>query len=209
MRAIRPLQTPPRPATVPTLLCAGILLLGATASELHAEPREYVLDPEHLAIAFLVDHAGFAKVLGQFARASGTFRFDEQTETLSNLEVVVETASVDTRHDRRDRHLRNRDFFDSGTHPRMTFTAESATPIDRRTFEVAGTLELLGQQRPLTLTATWNKSGPYPFDDRVHVLGLSARGSLKRSAFGMLYGVENGWVGDDVEILIEAEAHRK
>ena len=67
---------------------------------------------------------------------------------------------------------------------------------------------MLGVERPLTLVATWNKSGVYPFGDKNYVMGVSARGSFKRSDFGMNYSVENGWVGDTVEIMIEFEAIR-
>ena len=69
-------------------------------------------------------------------------------------------------------------------------------------------LTLLGTTRPLTLEATLNKSAVYPIGDRAEVMGVSARGALKRSEFGMTYGVEGGLVGDDVEIIIEIEARR-
>jgi polyisoprenoid-binding protein YceI len=61
----------------------------------------------------------------------------------------------------------------------------------------------------LTLSATWNKSETYPIGGAAYVMGVSARGSLRRSAFGMNYAVENGWVGDDVEIIVEFEARRR
>jgi polyisoprenoid-binding protein YceI len=91
----------------------------------------------------------------------------------------------------------------------MSFSGEIASRIDEETFELTGELQLLGEINPLTLVATWNKSGPYPFGDQNYVMGVSARGSFKRSAFGMNYSVENGWVGDMVEIIIEFEASRR
>jgi polyisoprenoid-binding protein YceI len=187
------------------------LLLGAIAAPLQAaaEAADYELDPEHLTIAFLVDHVGFAKVLGQFLSAEGSFRFDEQTGELSELIVTVDTDSVTTQHRDRDRHLRGGDFLNSSRYPQMIFRAGGARRIDDRTFEIDGELTLIGQARPLSLVATLNKSGEYPFGPDAYVLGVSARGSFKRSDFGMTYGVENGWVGDDVEILIEFEAQRQ
>ena len=61
---------------------------------------------------------------------------------------------------------------------------------------------------------TWNKSGEYPFGGGLlskpnFVTGISARGSFRRSDFGMMYAVENGWVGDIVDLIIEAEAIRQ
>ena len=187
------------------LTALTLLALGSRAS---AEPARYELDPEHLTIAFLVAHIGYAKMLGQFLTASGEYTFDDATGALSAVRVVVETDSVDTHHEARDGHLTSRDFFDSGTHPTMTFTAAGAQRTGERTFAVMGELELLGTRRPLVLEATWNKTAPYPVGARAEVMGVSLRGNLKRSEFGMTYGVADGLVGDDVELLIELEAKR-
>jgi polyisoprenoid-binding protein YceI len=185
-----------------TLGCAGV------AAAANAAPARYELDPEHLTIAFLVEHIGYARTLGQFLTASGSYTFDEASGELSAVRVVVATSSVDTHHEARDRHLQSGDFLDSGAHPEMTFTAESARRTGERTFVVSGELELLGATRPLTLEATVNKTAPYPIGARAEVMGVSLRGTLKRSEFGMTYGVADGLVGDEVEILVEIEARR-
>ena len=181
-------------------------IAGATAT---AEPARYELDPAHTTVAFLVEHIGYAKTLGQFLRSSGGFTFDADTGALSAVRVVVETDSVDTHHEARDRHLRSGDFLASGEHPTMTFAAERAMRTGERTFVVTGELTLLGQTRPLTLEAALNKRAPYPIGDRAEVMGVSARGTLSRSEFGMTYGVADNLVGDEVEILIEIEARRQ
>jgi polyisoprenoid-binding protein YceI len=199
-------MTVDRRTKTPLAHAAGMLLLLATAAG--AEPARYELDPEHLTIAFLVQHIGYARTLGQFTTASGGFTFDETTGALSAVRVVVDTDSVDTHHEARDRHVKSRDFLDSGTQPTMTFTAEDARRTGERTFVVAGELELLGVRRPLALDATWNKTAPYPIGARAEVMGVSLRGKLKRSEFGMTYGVADDLVGDDVEIIVELEARR-
>jgi polyisoprenoid-binding protein YceI len=112
----------------------------------------------------------------------------------------------------RDDHLKGPDFLNSGEFPKMVFTANSAQRTGERTFDIAGQLELLGKKQPLTLQATWNKSAVSPigkFGRRPYVMGVSARGSFKRSAFGMNYAVANGWVGDDIPLIIEFEAIRQ
>jgi polyisoprenoid-binding protein YceI len=118
---------------------------------------------------------------------------------------------VFTNQRKRDDHLKGPDFLNSAEFPRMTFTASSAKRTGERTFEIAGSLELLGRSLPLTLQATWNKSGVSPMSvgGKAYVMGVSARGSFKRSAYGMNYAVANGWVGDEVALLIEFEAQRK
>jgi polyisoprenoid-binding protein YceI len=190
------------------LAIAAVLALSAPGGRAAAEPARYELDPEHLTIAFLVEHIGYAKVLGQFLTASGGYTFDETTGTLSAVRVVVETNSVATHHEARDKHLQSRDFLNSGSHPTLTFTALGARRTGERTFAVTGELELLGTRRPLVLEATWNKTAPYPIGERAQVMGVSLRGTLQRSEFGMTYGVADGLVGDEVEIVIELEARR-
>jgi polyisoprenoid-binding protein YceI len=185
-------------------LLTTALLFGRAAM---AEPARYELDPEHTTIAFLVEHIGYAKTLGQFLRATGGFTFDDDLGAVSAVRIVVATDSVNTHHDARDRHLTSADFLDSGRHPEMTFTAESAQRTGD-SFVVTGALTLLGTTRPLSLEATLNKNARYPIGDRTEVLGISARGTLKRSEFGMSYGVADQLVGDDVEIIIEVEARR-
>ena len=189
-------------------LCATLFSLLALASPVRAEPARYELDPNHITVAFMVEHLGYAKVLGMFRAARGSYSFDEATATLSNLRVEVDTQSVFSNYARRDQHLKSADFLNASEFPRMVFTAASAKRTGDRTFEVPGQLELLGKPQPLTLTATWNKSGPSPID-KVYTMGVSARGSFKRSSYGMNYGVSNEWVGDEIPLIIEFEAQRK
>ncbi len=188
------------------LSCTVLLL---SAAVVRAEPAEYRLDPEHVTVAFMVDHIGYAKVLGQFLDVEASYVFDEAEGELSDVRVVVRTESVQSHHEARDEHLRSDDFLDSRRHPEMTFTAATARRVAERTFELTGDLELLGVSRPLTLTASWNKSAAYPIGRNAYVMGVSARGTLRRSDFGMSYAIDNGWVGDEVEIIIEFEARRQ
>jgi polyisoprenoid-binding protein YceI len=185
-------------------------LLAAVASQpARSEPATYKLDPEHLSVGFLVHHIGYAKVLGTFRNASGSYVFDEKIGRLSDVKIVVDTASVFTNHKKRDDHLRSADFLNSSEFPQMVFTAADAKRTGERTFAIEGKLDLLGKSKPLVLEATWNKSGDYPIPPKGYAMGVSARGSFKRSAHGMMYAVDNGWVGDQVELIIEFEARRQ
>lgn len=181
-------------------------------SPAQAQVARYDIDPDHLTVAFLVDHIGYAKVLGMFRSARGSYRFDEASGSLSEVRIEVETASVFSNQRKRDDHLKGPDFLNSGEFPRMVFTASSAQRKGDRSFEITGQLELLGKSQPLTLQATWNKSAESPLGGvgrKPYVMGVSARGSFKRSAYGMNYAVANGWVGDEVELIIEFEAVRQ
>ncbi|MBS0339835.1 MAG: YceI family protein [Proteobacteria bacterium] len=189
---------------------AAVVLLGtlAAAPQAHAAAARYQLDPEHITMGFLVEHLGYAKVLGMFRAARGSYSFDEETGALSDVRIEVDTRSVFTNHAKRDQHLMSADFLNVNEFPRMVFTAGSARKTGERSYEIAGQLELVGRSQPLTLTATWNKSGASPID-KTYVMGVSARGSFKRSSYGIKYGVDNGWVGDDVPLIVEFEAKRQ
>jgi polyisoprenoid-binding protein YceI len=157
----------------------------------------------------MVEHIGFARVLGSFTELEGSYLFDETTGAVSDVRVTVSTVSVITHDEDRDEHLVSDDFLDTRRFPEMTFTAAGARRIGDREFEISGELTLLGVTQPLVLQATWNKSGDYPIGRNSYAMGVSARATLERSAFGMDYAVDNGWVGDRVEIIIEFEALRQ
>ncbi len=201
--------------SLPALACLlAIALPGFAPHAVQAEPARYEIDPDHLSIGFLVDHIGYARTLGMFRKAEGAFDFDEQTGELSDVKVVVDTASVFSNHKKRDEHLRSADFLNSKEFPEMVFTAESARRTGETTFVIPGQLELLGKSRSLTLEATWNKSAEYPIGGgllggKPYVMGVSMQGRILRSEFGMNYAVDNGWVGDEVELIIEFEARRQ
>jgi polyisoprenoid-binding protein YceI len=193
-----------------TRFAVRLLALALLAGAAHAQSARYEIDPDHFSVGFLVDHLGFAKVLGMFRSAKGSYAFDEQSGALSDVRIVVDAASVDTGNRRRDRHVAGADFLNAGEFREIVFTGATARRTGERTFVVEGRLELLGKQQPLALEVTWNKSGKYglPGAD-AYAMGVSARGSVKRSAFGMTYGVANGWVGDAVDLIIEFEAKRR
>lgn len=193
-------------------LATATLLFATVAAQ--AQAARYEIDPNHLSIGFLVEHLGYAKVQGMFRTARGSYSFDEGSGALTDVRVEVDTASVFSNHVKRDEHLKGPVFLNVAEHPKMVFTASGAKRTGERTFEIVGQLQLIGKTQPLTLQATWNKSADSPIGvgllgRKPYVMGVSARGSFKRSAYGMTYGVANGWVGDEVPVLIEFEAVRQ
>jgi polyisoprenoid-binding protein YceI len=192
-----------------TVLAVTALTMLLVQPQAAAEPRTYVLDQEHMSIAFLAQHLSFARVLGVFHEAEGIVVFDEEAPALQSIEVSVATESVDTRHAARDNHLRSGDFLDVGNYPEMIFAMTSVQKTGERTGTVTGNLSLAGETRPISLDVTWIDSANYPFGDRHYAIGISARGSILRSEWGMTYGVADGLVGDEIEIIIEAEFIRE
>lgn len=186
----------------------GLLTVAALARPAEAEPRRYRIDPEHFAIAFEAMHIGYSRVLGQFLEAAGHFVFDEATRTLHEVEVKVAAKSVFTNHGPRDEHLRSPDFLDAEANPWITFKMTRALARDATTGTVEGELTLRGRTLPLAVEVTLNKIGKYPWGEN-HVIGVSARTTVKRSLWGSTYAVDNGWVADAIPIQIELEAIRE
>ncbi|MBY5988256.1 YceI family protein [Roseovarius atlanticus] len=187
------------------MLAAALAALPAAAQ---AEMARYELDPSHTSVYFTIDHVGYAKTLGIFPGIEGSFQYDSETQELGEVTVNIDATSVDTFHDGRNEHVRKADFLDVSNHPEITFTANGGTQTSDTEGTVEGELTILGQTQPVTLNVTLNKAEAYPFGHERFVLGLSMDASIQRSDFGMTYGVENGLVGDTVDINIETEAMR-
>ncbi|QJE74429.1 polyisoprenoid-binding protein [Aerophototrophica crusticola] len=186
-----------------------LFLVLALSTPALAAPKAYEVDEEHASIGFLVSHVGFAKVLGSFREVEGGFTFDAAAPAVSDIRITIATDSVDTGHKARDGHLRKQDFLWADKYPTMTFVGTKAEQTGKNTGRITGDLTLRGVTRPVTLDVTLNKVGTYPFGDRHEAVGISARGTLKRSEFGMTYGVADGLVGDEVELIIELEGKAK
>ncbi len=186
---------------------AAALLLTAASSSL-AEPREFKIDEDHFSIMFRVSHVGFADQIGLFLDASGSFVYDEEANELHSGEVVVDASSVFTNHRRRDNHVRNSDFLHARRHGEIRFVADGWYPgeDDPRSGRLTGQLTLLGETRPVELAATINKMDYFPFGHEKYTMGVSASTTIRRSEWGMSYGVEDGLVGDDVHLAFEFEA---
>ena len=199
---------PRRPAVrlARALAVACALAAAPLAPRALAAPERYALDPAHTTVAFLVGHVGYASVLGRFGEVEGGFVWDAQTRELSEVRISVATDSVSTDHERRDEHVRDEDFLHVEAFPEMLFESGGPIVVEGDEARIEGQLTLRGQTRPLTLEVSLNKSAVYPFGHGKPTLGISARGSLARSDYGMEYAVTNGLVADEVELLIEVEA---
>jgi polyisoprenoid-binding protein YceI len=199
-----------RPGRALFLALLLVLLPGLARSDM----ARWVIDEEHFAVGFLVDHIGYARVLGMFLRAEGHFLYDPGTREMGGGEWVIHTDSVFTNHGKRDEHLRGSDFLNVERYPRIVFLPQRWEPAGDGRGRLTGTLELLGQARPVTLDVRINKVARYPFPlgglfSRPEVLGASVRGTIRRSEWGMTYGLSRDLVGDEIDLIIEFEARRQ
>jgi len=165
---------------------------------------KFLLDPGHASVMFGVSHLGFSKTFGRFNKIEGAFTLDDKTPENSSVVVSIDPASLDTNHAKRDEHLRGADFFDVMKYPTMTYKSTSVKRTSDKTALVTGDLTLRGVTKPVPLEVTLINTGPNPMDKTKIVAGFSARGTLKRTEFGMGYAAPV--LGDDVEIIIEVDA---
>jgi polyisoprenoid-binding protein YceI len=165
-------------------------------------------DLSHSSVNFHVRHLMVSKVHGRFAAWGGTLVIDNADITKSRVEVTIETASVDTKEEKRDAHLRSPEFFDSEKHPTMTFVSTSVTPKDDNELEVIGNLTIAGTTKPVKLTVESAGTVKDPWGGTR--AGFSARTTINRKDFGLHYNavLEAGGVviGEKVEITLEIEA---
>lgn len=166
----------------------------------------YAFDKAHTQILFFVDHLGFSKSQGEFHDYDGSFTFDPEDWSKAAVEVSIRTHSIDMDDHAWDKHLRNEDFFHVSKYPTMDFRSTRVEPTGERTAKVHGELTLLGVTQPVTLDVTFNKAGEH-FLSKQWIAGFSATTTLKRSDFGMTYGLPA--VGDPVEVRLEVEGVRQ
>lgn len=188
---------------------AALLTLGfsgVVSTPAMAEVETYDLETPHTQIIFAVSHLGFSHSYGKFLDYDGHFTFDRENPAESEVEVVIKTDSIDLADEKWDDHMKSADFFDVENHPEMTFKSTGIEVTGETTGKITGDLTILETTKPVTLDVVFNKADKHPFNDQYRS-GFSATTSIKRSEFGMNYGLPA--VGDDVKIIIEVEAIRR
>src|SRR5688500_8082515 len=109
------------------------------------------IDAAHSSVDFSVRHMMISTVRASFAKVSGTVDIDENYPAQSSVDVQIDAASIDTREERRDAHLRSADFFDAETYPVITFKSTRVEPIDASHGRILGDLTIKNVTRPVVL----------------------------------------------------------
>ena len=175
-----------------------------------ASEDEYIIDKSHFSIGFLVEHVGYARTLGMFRDIDGSYIHDVKNKKINDINIVINTDSVFTNDEKRDEHLKSPDFLHVDKYPEMVFKATDIKINNNETI-INGNLTLLGITKPLVLTGKINKIGKYQFGGIIkpYVMGISAKGTIKRSDHAMMYAIKDNLVGDEIELIIEFEARRQ
>lgn len=166
----------------------------------------YVGDPSHTFAHFQTGHLGIAWVHGRFNKTPTARITLDRAARQGSIDVVIDTASVDTGHEARDKHVRGPDYLDVEKFPTITFKS-NALKFDGDTLvSAAGDLTIMGVTRPVELKVTMFRCIQHPANKR-DVCGAEASTAIKRAEWGLKRGATG--IGDDVRIVIQIEAYKQ
>lgn len=188
----------------------AILLLGIPVL---AYGVTWQIDPDHSSFQFKIRHLMVSNVRGDFSKiVKGVIRFDDQDIPNTKAEVILDTASINTGHAKRDEHLRGPDFFDVTRYPTITFVCKQVTKEGADRMRVIGDLTIRDVTREILLEVqglTSEIKDPWGNFRR----GLTATTKINRKDFGITWNkaLDTGGVvvGEEVDISVEIEMIKK
>ncbi len=169
--------------------------------------QRFDIDPSHTTVEFVVKHMMIAKVRGRFTKVTGTIDVPAGSSIPVAIEAAIDPASIDTREEQRDAHLKSPDFLNAEQYPEIAF---KSTRIEGSgdAFKTYGSLTIHGTTRDVVLDTTFEGRGGDPWgNDRI---GYEAHGKISRKDYGLAWNqaLETGGVlvGDEVKIELNVEA---
>jgi len=189
--------------TMPGMLIIALFTAQAAMAE------SYVIDTQkhHAFIQFKVKHLGYSWLLGHFDEFKGTFNFDASHPENNAVKVTIDTASIDTNHAKRDKHLRSADFFDVAKYPTATFVSTGYKDKGHGKGVLKGTLNLHGVTKQLAIDVDQVGTGPDPWGG--YRRGFEGRTTLHLSDYHMPFAPKLGPVSEDVELYLSIEGIRQ
>ncbi|HXQ78499.1 MAG TPA: YceI family protein [Gemmatimonadaceae bacterium] len=165
------------------------------------------VDPAHSLVEFAVKHLMISTVKGRFGDVKGTITHNEAEPAQSKVHIEISTASIDTRAEQRDAHLRSPDFFDVERFPAMKFVSKRVDGDINGEFKLIGDLTIRDQTHEVALAAEFQGRGKDPWGGER--MGFEANGKINRKEFGLTWNqaLETGGfvVGEDIKLSIHVE----
>ena len=184
-------------------LALGSALLGAG----QAMAADYLIDKEgqHAFVNFKISHLGYSWLYGTFRDFDGHFSFDAAQPETSKIQVNLKTASVDSNHAERDKHLRSPDFLNVAKHPTAAFESTQVKPNGNGSFDILGNLSLNGVTKPVVIAARFIGEGKDPWGG--YRAGFEGSTRLKLKDFGIQKDL--GPASQEVELILSVEGVRQ
>lgn len=181
----------------------AVLLFAGLPFAAHAADS-YTIDPQHTYAHFAVNHLGFSTMHGRFDKSGGKIILDRAAKQ-GTVDITIEAASITTGLAKRDDHLRSPDFFNVVEFPTLTYKSSAVKFKGDTPVSIEGDLTLLGVTKPVALTILSFKCANHPMNKK-ELCGADASAKIKRSDFGMKFGLPN--VGDELILKFEVEAYK-
>ena len=187
------------------------LVLALLAPAAYAATWE--IDPAHTSVGFGIRHLMVSTVRGEFTKVSGKAQADDTDYSKAKVEATIDAASINTRVEKRDAHLKSPDFLDVAKYPTITFLSKTVEKAGEGRWKVTGDLTLHGVTRPVTLDVEGPTSAiKDPMTGGLRA-GAHATTRINRKDFGIAWNksLDGGGVvvGEDVDITIDVEALQK
>ena len=167
------------------------------------------LDASHTTVEFSARHMMFTTVKGRLADVDGTVTVNGATPDTAVVDVTIKAASIDTRTEQRDQHLRSGDFLDVENFPDVTFRSTKISGAKEH-FTLTGDLTIRGTTKSVTLDVIYEGAGKDPWGGER--MGFSADGKIDRREFGLTWNqaLEAGGVlvSNEIKIHIDAQLVR-
>ena len=165
----------------------------------------YVIDPAHTRIGFVARHAMVTKVRGAFNDFEGSAVLDGTDLAKSTGRLTIQAASIDTRNEQRDAHLRSNDFLAMEEYPQITFVSTGVRQASETAFEVTGDLTIKGVTNEITIPFEFEGAAKDPFgNERV---GFEGSVAINRKDYGVTWNapLETGGVLVSEKVTLEFE----
>ncbi|XQF91991.1 YceI family protein [Pseudoalteromonas espejiana] len=178
---------------------SGAMMVSATA----ASAAEYVIDTQgaHAFVTFKIKHLGYSWLHGRFNTFDGSFSYDTKAQTGSNILVSIDTASLDSNHAERDKHLRGKDFLNVSKYPNASFKSTNVKFTDDDTATVTGDFTLHGVTKSITFEMNKVGEGQDPWGG--YRAGFEGETSLKLADYGIDYNLGPASTHVDIGLSIE------
>ena len=187
------------------LIALGFTALLGFSGALHA--AEYKIDTAgaHAFVQFKIKHLGYSWLYGRFNDFEGRFNYDPAKPEASTVNVTIKTASIDSNHAERDKHLRSKDFLHVSEFPQATFKSKRVVVDDDGEADIIGDFTLRGVTREITLEAEMLGHGEDPWGG--YRMGFEAETEFRLKDFGI--PMDLGEASETVEIKISIEGIRQ
>ena len=185
----------------------GVALGGLMALSGSLFAADYAIDKEgqHAFINFKTGHMGFSMLHGRFNDFDGSFSWDAENPQASKVNVTINTASVDSNHAERDKHLRSADFLNVGEHPQATFVSTHVEVTGENTAKVTGDFTFNGVTKPVVIDARFIGEGEDPWGG--YRAGFEGTTSIKLADYDV--SMDLGPASAVVELDLTIEGVRK